>query len=938
MICALLVCLAATAGELRGPFYIDYSADVDERTLGLFEFSILAEETKADLSKHKAFGYLSVVEVAPGARHRDRVAQARIPILGQNAEWSSDLVDVTSPAWSELVLNDLAPALVKKGFKGFFLDTVESVEILAERNPARAEAFRASVVQLIKGLKKRFPEQPIVINRGFKIWEAVREDIAGVLVESMFQTYDFKARTNRPLAVSDTEWLLGHTRKIKAAGLDVLVADYCDRHDRAVARETARKIEELGYLGFVTTPELNGAALAPIREEPRRILALFGNQEPEAKDRIQWPIDSGCARMMAMPLEWLGFEIDYLNVNGGSLPRPLPAHYAAVLLDAFLVLPRNRESEFAGWLIEQRQAGRKILFAGGIPFTDENERTRILEAFGMSGSGEDVRPVSNLQAAQQSALMNFETKARLLASKFADLRAPLGAEIEMAVSGVDSSGKAVRFDAVFTADWGGAALNPYLFFRAPDFVNFWLVNPFEFFAKALKPAFPVPDHTTKNGRRIFFSHIDGDGFRHKSAVERGKTSAEVTMERVLKKYPLPITVSVIESEMRALVEDQKAEEAPSLVAIAREMFALPNVQAASHTYSHPFYWLAGGRTDHLYPERALKLRPPHAISDVDYEREVVGSINYINETLLPPGKKCELILWSGDCRPPPAALAAARKIGVENMNGGDANISRKHPTVTRVSGRGAPWDGEWQVYACGENENIYLDGSNLEEAGGSTLDGGFIHNIDAFQRMGSPRRLKPVNIYYHFYSADRPAPMNALTAVYDWSMQQPLIAVTATEYAKIARDCREAAVYEAGEENRWILLTGGQVTTFRIAANGLRPDLARSRGVLGYAHGENCLYVHTDGSARVELALAAKPAEQPHLESSSAALRFEKLDETGAEFFAKDYRPIEVVFGGARGKLSVRVNNEAVDAKADANGRVTLALPKEAKVSLTVEK
>ena len=50
--------------------------------------------------------------------------------------------------------------------------------------------------------------------------------------------------------------------------------------------------------------------------------------------------------------------------------------------------------------------------------------------------------------------------------------------------------------------------------------------------------------------------------------------------RALKKYPLPVTVSVIEAEIRARAEDQKPEEEAGLVEIARSMFALPNVQAA----------------------------------------------------------------------------------------------------------------------------------------------------------------------------------------------------------------------------------------------------------------------------------------------------------------------------------------------------------------------
>lgn len=41
----------------------------------------------------------------------------------------------------------------------------------------------------------------------------------------------------------------------------------------------------------------------------------------------------------------------------------------------------------------------------------------------------------------------------------------------------------------------------------------WAIDPPSFLQRALAlPPMPVPDATTENGRRLFFAHIDGDGF------------------------------------------------------------------------------------------------------------------------------------------------------------------------------------------------------------------------------------------------------------------------------------------------------------------------------------------------------------------------------------------------------------------------------------------
>ena len=76
---------------------------------------------------------------------------------------------------------------------------------------------------------------------------------------------------------------------------------------------------------------------------------------------------------------------------------------------------------------------------------------------------------------------------------------------------------------------------------------------------------------------------DGDGFANFSRLKAGQRSAEIIRDRILKKYPFPVTVSIIEAELRGLIRTQRLEDAEPLQALAREIFALPNVEIASHS-------------------------------------------------------------------------------------------------------------------------------------------------------------------------------------------------------------------------------------------------------------------------------------------------------------------------------------------------------------------
>ena len=83
-------------------------------------------------------------------------------------------------------------------------------------------------------------------------------------------------------------------------------------------------------------------------------------------------------------------------------------------------------------------------------------------------------------------------------------------------------------------------------------------------------------------------HIDGDGSVSvelpESAV-RGRSHSA----RGLARYRLPTTVSVIEGEIG--LSGLYPDKAPALEEIARRIFARPEVEIASHTFSHPFDWV-----------------------------------------------------------------------------------------------------------------------------------------------------------------------------------------------------------------------------------------------------------------------------------------------------------------------------------------------------------
>lgn len=348
---------------------------------------------------------------------------------------------------------------------------------------------------------------------------------------------------------------------------------------------------------------------------------------------------------------------------------------------------------------------------------------------------------------------------------------------------------ALTYDAAAIMPWGGYVSPPYTVrTNSANDQDRWVVQPLEFLREALRlPQMPVPDTTTENGRRLLTIHIDGDGFASKAEIPGGGYAGEVLLREIFDRYRLPMTMSVIEGEVgKAGMYPQLSAE---LEPIARKIFAQPYVEVASHTYSHPFEWqrTVAGKSDAKVVEgdEDYHLRIPGYRMDLN--REIGGSIDYINR-VLSPNKPVKMLLWPGDCQAPPEALKLTDAAGVLNMNGGDTMITRSNPTWTAIAPLGInKADDTFQVFATNQNENIY---TNLWH--GPYY--GFERLVETWELTDKPYRFKAMNIYYHSYSGTKVASLKALRTVYDYALKQPVLPIHSTDYVLKVLDWQGMAV------------------------------------------------------------------------------------------------------------------------------------------------
>jgi polysaccharide biosynthesis protein PelA len=838
-----------------------YGADVPWESLGAFDVAVVEPGNVKPLPTGPGWShrlnpgtqvaaYISVGEVHPTRPYFSRMRPEWK--LGENAAWQSIVVDQAAHGYAAFYLREVIEPLWQAGYRAFFLDTLDSFYLVAKTPEAQAKQIEG-MAQLIREIKRAYPQARLLFNRGFEILPQVHRLVDSVVAESLFKGYNAEKKQYTDVPQTDRDWLWGQLKKCRDEyGLPVISIDYVPPDQREQARETARKIGALGAIAWVTNPEINMMGVGSVEVLPRQILAI--HDEPGHEAMLS---SHSVHRLATLPLHALGLDVRYVFFGSEEMTQLLSSPWAG---------------RFAGVLVWQNagtapDAKRLAAVSSmarnqGVPlvFFSEIRNDAIFAALGIQ-HGPPERSNAPLRLEKLSPHIGVEVEP----SPLTGISHPFVAnEGTVWLRAHSPSGRSA--DVISIMPWGGYVHISYAWISlGHEMGERWIVDPIEFFRAALKRDgnIPQPDITTQTGKRMLLVHHDGDGFANRAEMPGAPFASEVMLSEFLQRYRIPTLVSVIEGETGA--KGLYPALSPALEPIAKRMFALPHVEIATHSFSHPFYWAEMERGE-TKGDRPTSLKIPNYQFDI--KREIAGSADYINQRLAPPNKRTRMMLWTGDTQPLAAPVREAYAAGLLNMNAGDTWITRAKPSLTLVSPIGMMKGEYFQIYAPNQNENVYTN-----DWTGPFY--GFDRVIETFEMTELPRRLKPINIYYHTYIASKRASIQSLHKIFQWALAQDVHPVHVTEYAERVLDWRRATVSRDMATQALQLRSGSHLRQWRVAdRSGI--SAASCTGVAGHALHAGLRYLNAINSiAKCADGASGNPAissKKPELESANAKL------------------------------------------------------------------
>ena len=203
--------------------------------------------------------YVSVGEADPRRPYWPAV-RGQTFLIEPNPEWPDNIrVDVRDARWQEILLREEVARLMKLGFDGLMVDTIDTAPYLETKDPARFAGSRQALRDWLRRLRESFPRAVVIANGGAALVDAA-PFVDGFVIEGVFSMYDPGRRIYRATKDAERTWKLGAiARARQIAPKPVFSIEYADVGDATLSQWAFQESVRHGFRPYVGVRDLNTA-------------------------------------------------------------------------------------------------------------------------------------------------------------------------------------------------------------------------------------------------------------------------------------------------------------------------------------------------------------------------------------------------------------------------------------------------------------------------------------------------------------------------------------------------------------------------------------------------------------------------------------------------------------------------------------------------------
>ena len=296
------------------------------------------------------FAYLSVGEVSPTRKWFNKIQPSWV--LGDNRVWDSKVMDLSSAGWQKFMMESIVDPLWEAGYRGLFLDTMDSFKLFAKNERQERQQIEA-LVSLLQKIHKRYPKMRFIANRGFEVLPSIGYLLEAVAAESLFESWDNGLKVYSETKTEDQDWLLNQLHQVKAKlPVDIIIIDYVEPQKRAKAEKVAKRITNEGFIPWISIPALDMVGVGDFQPELKTYLLLT-----DSKTESHRPLELNKYKKLQRDLAADGLKLEVHDIQSGM---PL-GHLIGRYLGIVTAQPFDAQfSIYKNWLRRQQQEGISI--------------------------------------------------------------------------------------------------------------------------------------------------------------------------------------------------------------------------------------------------------------------------------------------------------------------------------------------------------------------------------------------------------------------------------------------------------------------------------------------------------------------------------------------------------------------------------------------------
>lgn len=241
-------------------------------TLFILEADALGPLTHEDKAGRVCLAYMSLGEIVQSRWFWPQV-QDKAWLLEENTDWAgAHRLDPRSSEWAELLIHQVAPALLAAGYDGFLLDNVDIGEYLENTDPERYEGARMAVAEIIRRLHETYPDAVLIANGGLSTAAEVADCLSAVVSESTLSAWvanEDGAFSYAEISPQSKAWLRPRLLRLQGAGIPILALEYVDPHDAEAQQRVREAVKKAGHHPYIAERSLmhfpGSASLPPNR-------------------------------------------------------------------------------------------------------------------------------------------------------------------------------------------------------------------------------------------------------------------------------------------------------------------------------------------------------------------------------------------------------------------------------------------------------------------------------------------------------------------------------------------------------------------------------------------------------------------------------------------------------------------------------------------------